>query len=937
MATGADGVPSRFNRRPTTRGVPSRRRVLTSAITLVLAVFALSVSAGAQTHPDDVYWDAAFGAAGANSRVEVLYVDGDDLYVGGHFTTIGGIAASGIARWDGETWHAFGAGIETGEGRGVSEIWVHDGVVYAGGYFPQSGGVVYNNIARWDGAHWLPMGGGLTDYSCIPPVNCIVAFQDDIYVGGSMRKAGGESVYGVARWDGNQWHNPGGGPCPQADYPFVGGMDTDGDYLYAAGWLQIGGDNSNVAKWDGYEWSVIPSVVRGDCRDLVVVGSDLYVAGWFNMPGAGGETVNNIGRWDGTQWHGLDGGTNDMVLSIFPVGDDVYIAGNFTRAGGKPASRVAVWDGTDWRPLGGGIDLRGWTFAVAARENGEAFVGGDHDTAGGISSPRIARWFNPVPYPANPIPPDGAKNRRNDIDLEWGSSGAAGLPDTWDVYLGVTPDPPMVASGLISASFVPDTLYNDTQYYWKVVARNGSGDHATGQVWTFRTEDLVTSKLVVTSASGRCRTTPDTVTIDVNIEDSPVPIDAAGVDIQYDPSVLSYLYCEPGDLTAGWQHFECADLGTTVRVGGFDTTAIPPSSYGGFATLYFLGDCSGLDSTVSYDLTPVNLTDDLAGLREVPGVYTCEYFVPDGDINDDGYITSADAYCTFESYLSFPVPLPNDCGANGWDIRSDVDCSGDITPRDALCIYNNWVDGSCEFCGESGPEASALQTPASVSIREVRYSKTAADVVIAVSNAPALGAFGFEIEYTRGPLEFVGVMRSQPTMAFEQFGATTPDTDRVRIGGFSTQSVDATGLTDLAVVRFELQDVLEEGSVEISRCVDDLAGAAPVHRVITGAGNSYPRYDRFVLHQNYPNPFNPDTDIRYEVPEYAGRTRVEISIFDVRGALVKTLENRERSTGSYTVRWNGRNEAGESVSSGVYFYVLRTGRVVLSRKLVLLK
>ena len=278
-----------YSRELTIRGVPSRRRVLRSAITVKLAVLAplaflaFSVSAGAQTHPDDVYWDAAFGAAGANTRVEVLYIDGNDLYVGGCFNTIGGIEAHGIARWDGQSWHALGAGIESGRSDGVSEILVHDGVVYAGGSFNESGGVVCHNIARWDGEAWHALGGGLTDSPCIPPVYCIVAFQGDVYVGGFMQKAGGVSVRGVARWDGSQWDNPGGGPCPQADYPFVGGMDTDGDYLYAAGWLDIGGDNSNVAKWDGYEWSAIPTTVRGSCLDLVVVGSDLYVAGWFSM------------------------------------------------------------------------------------------------------------------------------------------------------------------------------------------------------------------------------------------------------------------------------------------------------------------------------------------------------------------------------------------------------------------------------------------------------------------------------------------------------------------------------------------------------------------------------------------------------------------------------------------------------------------------------
>jgi hypothetical protein len=663
------------------------------------------------------------------------------------------------------------------------------------------------------------------------------------------------------------------------------------------------------------------------------VGTDLYVAGWFYARGSGS---NNISRWDGTRWYDMDGGTNDMVMSVFPVGGDVYIAGNFTQAGGRAASRVAAWDGTDWRPLGSGVDLEIWTFAVAARDNGEVFVGGDHDTAGGIPSPRIARWYNPVPYPANPYPPHGSNNQLADVALSWGTSGSTGSPDTYNLFLGTTPNPPLVATGLTTAGFTPDPLYNDTQYYWKVVSRTGA-DRATGSVWTFRTEDLVTSKLLVSSATNRCGQLPDTVTIDIGIEDCDVPIDAAGVDIQYDPSVLKFVACEPGELTQDWVHFEGADLGSAVRIGGYHTTPIPRASFGVFARLLFVADCCGPDSTVSYDLTPVNPTDDLAGLRGVPGNFTCEFFVPDGDINGDGYLTSGDAYCTFDTYLSFPEPLPNDCGASGWDIRSDVDCSGDITPGDALCIYYNWLDGSCEFCEGAGPEAAAGSGPASVSVREVIYNQNSIDVVVSVANAPALDAFGLEIEYTDGTLQFAGVIRSETVLNFEQFGAIQTQPDRLRVGAFDSGPVDATAETDLFIVRFIVADPTATGSIDIVEFVDDLEGAAPVHDDVIGTGETNPDYNRFTLHPNCPNPFNPDTEISYEVPGYAGFTPVLIVIYDVKGRLVKTVENSWRSAGLYSIRWDGRNESGQSVASGVYFYVLRAGQVTLSRKLVLLK
>jgi hypothetical protein len=88
------------------------------------------------------------------------------------------------------------------------------------------------------------------------------------------------------------------------------------------------------------------------------------------------------------------------------------------------------------------------------------------------------------------------------------------------------------------------------------------------------------------------------------------------------------------------------------------------------------------------------------------------------------------------------------------------------------------------------------------------------------------------------------------------------------------------------------------------------------------------------LHQNVPNPFNPSTAIRYSIAE---RVRVTIRIYDVAGRLVRTLANEDRSPNVYTVVWDGANDAGQSVSSGIYFYRITAGSFVQTKKMVLLK
>ena len=89
-----------------------------------------------------------------------------------------------------------------------------------------------------------------------------------------------------------------------------------------------------------------------------------------------------------------------------------------------------------------------------------------------------------------------------------------------------------------------------------------------------------------------------------------------------------------------------------------------------------------------------------------------------------------------------------------------------------------------------------------------------------------------------------------------------------------------------------------------------------------------------VLHQNYPNPFNPTTVIGYELVD---RGNVSLTVFDLAGREVRTLIEGIEASGSHRVFWDGRNNAGARVSSGVYMYRLRAGSEVRTRKMHLLK
>jgi hypothetical protein len=91
---------------------------------------------------------------------------------------------------------------------------------------------------------------------------------------------------------------------------------------------------------------------------------------------------------------------------------------------------------------------------------------------------------------------------------------------------------------------------------------------------------------------------------------------------------------------------------------------------------------------------------------------------------------------------------------------------------------------------------------------------------------------------------------------------------------------------------------------------------------------------RFSLEQNYPNPFNPSTVIEYSLPH---SSYVELVIFNLLGQKVRVLVDEHQNAGNKRISWDGRTDEGQIVQSGIYFYQLRVGENVSSKKMILIK
>ncbi|RMF60150.1 MAG: T9SS C-terminal target domain-containing protein [Calditrichaeota bacterium] len=125
------------------------------------------------------------------------------------------------------------------------------------------------------------------------------------------------------------------------------------------------------------------------------------------------------------------------------------------------------------------------------------------------------------------------------------------------------------------------------------------------------------------------------------------------------------------------------------------------------------------------------------------------------------------------------------------------------------------------------------------------------------------------------------------------------------------------------------------GQAAVTLVAFDSSGAqVPGANVTSVATGDEPLPERFALHPNYPNPFNPETTIRYDLPVPA---EVRLTIYDLLGRVVRTLVAKKQAAGAHAAVWDGRDDSGKQLASGVYVYRLDAGEFKKSAKMLLLK
>lgn len=394
-----------------------------------------------------------------------------------------------------------------------------DEQLYAGGLFDSRSPL--KGIARWDApsANWVIVGLGLGDAFGQAVVNGLAAYDDGtgwhLFACGLFDRANGTAtvVQNVAKFNGNDWENPGGGiSVGGGGFVFAMVAHDDGDRIR----LYCGGvnfaTNRNLLAWDGSAWAPVGDHLEQilssgvvEIRALLSHGSRLAIGGHFHQRGSteGWGLLGRIAKHDlgPDSWEALAAGFDGAVFATAVVDGVLYAGGTFSRSGAIMVPWVAQWGGAAWSQVGNG-QINGAVYAIAERVSGEVWFAGAFTIVGDdIPALRAAKvvggaWasvgnFN-APVRAMVVT-GGNVYLGGEFDVAGGAAGNLGLVEwdgsTWNTIcdrLETTSGFPRILSLAISGGFLYvggefDRIGNSTgSIYTNNVARM----NLTTKVWS---------------------------------------------------------------------------------------------------------------------------------------------------------------------------------------------------------------------------------------------------------------------------------------------------------------------------------------------------------------------------------------------------------------------------------------------------------------------
>jgi trimeric autotransporter adhesin len=332
---------------------------------LALFVSCVLACSGVCGAPGDESWDDRFGLPpGLDGPVHSIATVGKNVYAAGDFKHAGQVEANGLACWNGQQWSS----PLSPDFSGLIYTVASDGKnLYAGGWFviPSIGAT---NIAKWSGSSWERLGNGVNQ-ECGGRIGvfALATKNSQVYAAGAFSRAGSVGATNVAVWNGRDWSALGaglGGTCYDQPYGEVKALALQGNNLYAGGIFHNSGSLrvTNLAVWDGRTWKPFGGGISGGSsfgyiQDGVV---EIYSGG---------------------------------VAALLPTGSGLYVGGSFRMAGESVAYNIASWNGKVWYNLseGVGLDDGGQVNTIISARRG-IIVGGAFNRAGNRAVNNVAQW-----------------------------------------------------------------------------------------------------------------------------------------------------------------------------------------------------------------------------------------------------------------------------------------------------------------------------------------------------------------------------------------------------------------------------------------------------------------------------------------------------------------------------------------------------------------
>jgi trimeric autotransporter adhesin len=860
----------------------------------------------------------------SDGEVRALLPLGNDLFAAGDFAFAGGIAAKHVARWDGQAWAPLAASGERGTNFAANALAAGPGgSVFVGGDFDAAGDLIVNHVTRYEAGRFYALGEGIHSGQTISGTVYAVATATDgkVYAAGQFRFAGSAVAENVAMWDGERWH-----PLGSGTDGLVFALATRGDDLFVGGRFTSAGGVAaqHIARWNATSrtWHALGGGINGYVYALAADAEWVYAAGDFTA--AGGAQAEDLARWDGANWQRLGTGIrfnpNGVVHALLLDGDFVWVGGDILSVavpgGFVDVNSLLVWKRStdEWFTVGngvtriaGGSDVWGRVFSLA-KLNGELYVGGLFDKAGGAVARSVARWDG-ANWAALGASVGGDLLQEVSALVTYGTDlyvagrfRSAGAVESWGVarWNATSQTWTGLDGGLGGSDFVRGyalARHEQSVYVGGVFVTAGAGIPAAGFArWgitgtpppplpTFRMDpgridfpELVAGRVAeetvtITNVSGQA-----TLTGEVGALAAPFSVVQGGGAFSLGPG-------QSRQVTVRFAPTEEGDFAATLSVAHNGANTASP------ATLPVSGRGASPIQTVT--------------LRPFDPTSTQFFVAAQGDPQTFGFVFGTNAYLDRAKALAFTLPTGTTQGeltqVRAWFVYKKA---GLADRPFTLHVY----DGSM-IAGPSGPPLYS---------RTYQMADIAADDLLSTTSGPTTFAF------------------DQPVAVGETFYVAFD------FGAYTAQEAAMVSLSNTAAMGRRVAEAWEQWDDNRWANVSD---AWTGNQGASGSGRDgwYPWIEATLttntgtptdpegeatptlLAQNAPNPFRDETRIAFTLEE-AGA--VSLRLYDVLGREVAVLVDETLPAGAHTAALRA-----DALPSGTYVYALQTGSARLTRQL----